>query len=268
MKKLLCASVAFIALATVNSASAADLPPSPVYKAPVMVPAPAFSWTGFYFGLNAGGHWDRDNISGAPDPVGFTAAGVNPAVLSSLIGGSLHPNGFIGGGQIGYNWQTSNVVFGVEADAQGLTGKSSRTVSPLIAAGLAPGDFTANSSNAETLVTFRGRIGVTFDRTWLYATGGGAWGTVKTTDTFAAVGGTLISSATTMANRGGWTVGGGVEQALTSNLSIKAEYLFVDLGKFNDTTAPIVGFPATDITFTHSYTENIARAGLNYRLNP
>ena len=98
MKKLLCASVAFIALATVNTAGAADLPPArPVYKAPVVVP-PAFSWTGFYFGLNAGGHWDRDNISGAPDPVGFTAAGINPAVLSSLIGGSLHPNGFIGGG--------------------------------------------------------------------------------------------------------------------------------------------------------------------------
>jgi len=269
MKKLLCASVAFIGLATANSANAADLPPAkPVYKAPAMVPAPAFSWTGFYFGLNAGGHWDRDNISGAPDPVGFTAAGVNPAVLSSLIGGSLHPNGFIGGGQIGYNWQTSNVVFGVEADAQGLTGKSSRTATPLIAAGLAPGDFIANSSTAETLVTFRGRVGVTFDRTLLYATGGGAWGTVKTTDTFGAVGGTLINSVTTTANRGGWTVGGGVEQALTNNLSIKVEYLFVDLGKFNDATAPIAGFPATDITFTHSYTENIARAGLNYRLGP
>ena len=108
MKKLLCASVAFFALATANSAGAADLPPAkPVYKAPVMVPVPAFSWTGFYFGLNAGGHWDRDNISGAPDLVGFTAVGVNPAALLALIGGSLHPNGFIGGGQIGYNGQIS-----------------------------------------------------------------------------------------------------------------------------------------------------------------
>jgi outer membrane immunogenic protein len=198
---------------------------------------------------------------------------VNPAVLSSLIssGASVHPSGFIGGGQIGYNWQTSFVVFGVEADAQGLTGQASPIVTPLTFAGLAPGDFVSNSAKPEFLATFRGRIGVTPfggpHSALFYATGGGAWGTVKVTDTFGAVGGTAISSATATENRSGWTAGGGIEFPLINNITFKAEYLYVDLGHFNQTTASIVGFPATDITFTHFYTENIVRAGLNYQFH-
>jgi len=242
-------------------------------KAPAPAPVPVYTWTGFYVGLNAGGHWDHNSISAAPDPVGFEAEGVDPAILSTIIGtgASVHPDGFIGGGQIGYNWQTSFLVFGVEADAQGLTGQASPIVTPLTSAGSAPGDFVSNSARPEFLATFRGRIGVAPfggpNSALFYATGGGVWGTVKVTDTFGALGGTSISSATATENRTGWTAGGGIEIPLINNLTFKAEYLYVDLGHFNQTTAPIVSLPATDITFNHHYTENIVRAGLNYQFH-
>lgn len=111
---------------------------------------------------------------------------------------------------------------------------------------------------------------MTFDRTLLYATGGVAFGEVKTTDTLcvfgclAAVGFSSVSAATT---RTGWTAGVGVEHAFDANWSLKLEYLYVDLGKFN-TSIPACAVCApnpTDVTMTHRYTDNIVRAGINYR---
>jgi outer membrane immunogenic protein len=268
MKRGILGIAALFAL-TGGSAFAADLTPAPApyYKAPAIAPEPPCIWCGWYIGVNAGGHWDTDQITAAADPVGFTAHGVSAPLFDSAVAGSLHPQGFIGGGQIGYNWQTSNFVFGVEADANGLSGSAARTITgaPLIAAGNLPGDFVSDSAQTRFLATFRGRVGVTFDRVLLYATGGGAWGTVQTTDSFGAFGGTVVSTASNTTSRFGWTVGGGLEYAVTGNWSLKAEYLFVNLGSFNETTAAITGAPSTDITFTHAYTENIARLGVNYR---
>jgi outer membrane immunogenic protein len=267
MKRLLSASALLVAIAAVGSAKAADLPPAPAYKAPFI--APVFSWTGFYIGGTFGGHWDKDNISGVADPVGFTAIGATPALLDSAITGSLHPNGFIGGGEIGYNWQANNYVFGLEVDANAISGDDERTITgmPLVAAGLDTADFVTDTAKEIFLATFRGRLGVTFDRALLFATGGGAWGTLQTTDAFGGVGGTVVGSTSNTTNRLGWTVGGGLEYAVTYNLTIKAEYLYVDLGNFNEATPPIAGFPNTDIAFTHAYTESIARIGFNYKFD-
>ena len=174
-------------VAPVSFASAADMA---VKAPPPPPPSRVFSWTGFYIGANAGGHWDTDQITAAADPVGFGLAGIDVPALDSTLATSLHPQGFIGGGQIGYNWQSGYYVVGLEADANGLTGSAGRTITgaPLIATGLAPGDFVTDSAEATFLTTFRARCiappwASPFDRTLLlYATGGGAWGQVKTTD--------------------------------------------------------------------------------------
>src|SRR5437588_4561581 len=104
MKKLLCATAATLAFALAAPAGAADLPVRPVYKAPVIAPV-LYNWTGFYLGLNAGYSWGRS----ATD---FTVAGVPFGSSSRDL------NGWVGGGQIGYNWQTGQWVFGLEADLQ------------------------------------------------------------------------------------------------------------------------------------------------------
>ena len=93
-----------------SAASAADLP----QKAPIYVP-PAFSWTGFYIGANAGYFAGKDTTSIAANPVGWGATGA--ANINLLTPGFVNPNGFVGGGQIGYNWQVSDFLLGIEADA-------------------------------------------------------------------------------------------------------------------------------------------------------
>jgi outer membrane immunogenic protein len=99
MKKLLAGCLVAGALLAAQSAGAADLSVAPLYKAPPAPPSlltPAYNWTGLYFGVNGGGGWGRSWWSG-------NATGVN--VSGGLIGGT-----------VGYNWQTSNVVLGVEGD--------------------------------------------------------------------------------------------------------------------------------------------------------
>jgi outer membrane immunogenic protein len=272
MKPRLRLTTALLVFWAGSGAHAAELPvPAPVVIEPVtprgVVIEPVFSWSGLYVGVSGGAHWDTDRITAIANPAGFVPFGVNPSVFDSAFVTSLNPRGFIGGGQIGYNWQSSNIVFGLEFDANGLSGNAQRTVTgaPLIASGLLPGDFVADSTKGTFLATMRGRAGTTIDRAFLYATGGVTWGIVKTTDTFAVLGGALISSTNNTTNTFGWTLGGGVEYAATHNWSFKVEYLFVDLGNFNQTIPAIPGAPNTTITINHAYTENIARVGVNYR---
>lgn len=127
------------------SATAADLPARTYTKAPAVV-STAYNWTGFYIGGSIGGHWGRDRLTADANPLGFGAAAA--AELNAGAAGSLHPQGFIGGAQIGYNWQVNNVVVGVEADGSWLDGKAARTVTYLSAVALNPGDIMTNSTNA------------------------------------------------------------------------------------------------------------------------
>ena len=105
MRRLGLAFIAFVTL--IGAAAAADMPvKAPIYKAPVVVPP--YSWTGFYVGLNAGGSWGKQDNSLVTVPGGVT-----------LFSNSNSLDGFIGGGQVGYNWQSDHWVFGLEADFQG-----------------------------------------------------------------------------------------------------------------------------------------------------
>jgi outer membrane immunogenic protein len=274
MRKVFLAGVALLTLVS-GSAMAADMrpAPAPVYtKAPM---APVYSWTGAYIGLNAGYGWGDSEVvtSTVFAPAGYFRPSSVPAV-NAAGAQTIKPNGFTGGGQIGYNWQASPVtVVGLEADFEyfGLKGSStSGAVYPCCA----PTAFTINQSvKTDWLATFRARLGyLVTPNALIYVTGGGAVtdlkGTFIFTDTFA----TANESASFSSTKLGWTVGGGVEWTLWSGWTAKAEYLFVSFPSAsvtsNNLTAftPAVASPTN--TFTHSadLDAHIARFGLNYKL--
>ncbi|MBJ6126042.1 outer membrane protein [Microvirga splendida] len=209
MKKILLSSVALLGLAT--GAVAADLPSRRAAPAPVIVAAPIFTWTGFYVGVNAGYGWSNDDFDAID------------------LADEDDDGGFVGGAQVGYNYQIGSFVVGLEGDIQYAD---------------FGGSFTfADGPDADTDLdvfdrgdwfgTVRARAGVAFDRALIYATGGFAFAD----------------------DANGWTVGGGVEYAFTNNLSAKIEGLYVNLDH-DDNDFP--GFDGeTDF--------GVIRAGLNFR---
>jgi len=273
MKRLMLTGFALVSL-VVGPAKAADLKPAPapVYtKAPVM--APVFSWTGFYIGLNGGYSWGRTS---SDFRITDTIAGVTGVTAGSA---SRNINGWLGGGQIGYNWQTGTWVLGIETDIQGTGQKgtvsfATPTICP-VGVFIAPVPCSTGSGSVEQKLpwfgTLRGRVGFTPAATWLlYATGGLAYGEIDTNATFtsasAVPGGpvTLTStSASSNTTRVGWTAGAGVEWAFYGPWSAKLEYLFMDLGKVNTSFAG--PGPFTLMTTSSRITDNIVRAGINYR---
>ena len=253
--------VAAMGLGSAQVASAADMPMKAQPMAPVAAP---YSWTGFYLGGNVGGTWGHDKITSTTDPVAWGTTGA--ASIDGASPTTLNPNGFIGGLQAGYNWQINqNWLLGIEADADWSGGSASRTLTYVGAAGVANNDFMANSTKSTFLATLRPRLGVTFDQSLLYVTGGLAIGTLQTTDSFGSFGGASVGTVNSSTTRTGWTVGGGFEYAFARNWSAKAEYLHVDLGNFN-ASIPSCAICAvgSDVTVNHKYTEEIARVGVNY----
>ena len=191
------------------------------YKAPAYT-APAYSnWSGFYVGLNAGYGMGKSNWD-------------VPAV-------SVSPKGALAGLTVGYNFQTGSWLWGAEGDFDMSTMK---------------GSATCGVDNCETkntwLGTARARIGYAGWNNWLpYLTFGGAFGNVKATES-------INGSASKM--NIGWTAGLGVEYALWTNWSVKAEYLYVDLGKF-DCGVSCSGVGTDNVSFN----ANLIRLGVNYR---
>jgi outer membrane immunogenic protein len=267
--------ISAVAVAFATTAGAADM--NTPLKAPLAPAAPAWSWTGFYVGLNAG--WN--GINGA----GMTSAPNDPATVAFNTGcitanacpqnyGSADGNGFIGGGQIGYNWQVQNWVVGLETDFQGTTTKASVTDSlPNGVSGFDP--FLGTQSTRENyLGTVRGRFGVLATPTvLLYATGGYAYASVTRNwfgsfPTFVSAWG---GSSTDVLS--GWTVGTGLEWALGNGFTLAAEYLYVRLNGGNGfVTAPQDagcvpgGVPSCQFRITGSdLNNNIVRAKLNYK---
>jgi outer membrane immunogenic protein len=253
-------------------ASAADLPVRTYTKAPAVV-APVYNWTGFYVGLNAGGAWDRSSATTTTvfDPAGYFNVTSVPAI--ALVGNQrINSSGFTGGLTAGYNWQVSSAVLGIESDFNyfGVKGSSSGTA---LYPCCAPTGFTVNSSvSSDWLFTLRGRAGVLVTPAFLlYGTGGLAIANVKSnflfTDTFA----TASESASISTTRYGWTAGVGGEYALMNGWSVKAEYLYVDLGRVSTTStnltafAPRVAFPVNVFTHSVDLRSNIVRVGLNYK---
>ena len=160
-------------------------------------------------------------------------------------GGSTKPKGALAGGTIGYNLQTGNWVWGLEGDLDASWLKGSDNT----AGGICGGVNGCETKNT-WLATGRGRIGYAWDRFLPFITGGAAFGDIKMTPN---------SGASTSKGKLGWTAGAGVEYAFMGAWSVKAEYLYVDLGNF---TCPAA---TCSDAGTYKLPLNIARLGVNYR---
>ena len=250
-------------------ASAADLPTkAPVYKAPAPVAVP-YNWSGFYIGANAGAHWLRDD-----DPA-YVSANNNfvpsaLALINSAVPNTLTKTGFAAGLHAGYNWQTSNIVVGLEADFDGLSGSAQRNVDAGILCGL-PCSPVTDSARDRWMGTLRPRIGIAADRLLLFVTGGAAWSNWTTNHSATYFGGATVTGVdNTSTTRSGWTAGGGLEYALTANWVGRVEYLYANFGtmttSYNMTAAGFPGF-FTTITEREKLSENIVRVGISYQFH-
>jgi outer membrane immunogenic protein len=271
------------AIAFSQIASAADLPrKAPAYIPP---PPPVLSWTGWYMGLNAGANWSANNSidivsTGVYNPIGY-----NPDIMNQGAAGATanlsngNKVGFIGGGQIGYNWQVTNWLWGIEADIQGIgqSGDDATASTAVMANNGVPilTDLSA-SKKVDWLGTVRGRLGVLATPTFLiYGTGGLAYGGVKSSvsiSQYHAVSETFGSTAASFSEtRAGWTAGAGAEWIFAPHWSAKAEYLYYDLGHTSYNAGELDaafanGFVRYGISpeVSTRFNGHIARVGVNY----
>jgi outer membrane immunogenic protein len=262
MKKILLAGVALFGFAGV--ASAADLPARAAPPAPVFSAVPVFTWTGFYVGVNAGYGW-QDNNDGSV----FVPAGTIPGTgAGTIVYGDDNGDGFVGGGQIGYNYQIGSFVVGLEADLQwaDLGGSDGTALVPAAytAAGFVP---AGAAGGIDWFGTVRARAGVAFGQALIYATGGFAYGGADDDDdAFGVVNDDDV--------RTGWVVGAGVEYAFTNNLTAGIEGLWVSLDQENNRsfigTVPAVGGGRTAVFVPGRDDDDdndffVARAKLNFK---
>lgn len=281
-RKFLAASTALCAL-VVGSAVAADAPmarqaPPPAY----MPPAPIFSWTGFYAGLNAGGAFGNGNA------VTYTSVAPSPFV-GSFSTVAARRNGFTGGGQLGFNWQMNSLVWGLEADInyrQSNRGLNNTFTTLPAAFGNGTTVNVTGIRRANYFGTVRAVLGLAIERALVYVTGGLAYGSTVSGGTYtfnnptaanlpvglgvpAVVGPPAVAANYTYTTtsgggtRAGWALGGGLKYALTPNWIVGVEYLHVDLGR-RLVTYTNTGV-ATQFTTRYSNRDEIVRARLDYK---
>ena len=246
---------------TAGMAQAADIYTPPPEVIPVM---PTIDWTGFYIGAHAGYGWASGDgtTSYRPNPAAF---GANPFSASTDL------DGFLGGVQGGFNWQSGGFVGGVEADISWSGMDGSERVAPLSLFGgpAVPGWFQNQSGDIDWFGTVRVRAGfLATPEMLLYATGGLAVADVsyRTFTSFTPAppfqyGASASETAT------GWTVGAGAEWAFAPNWSVKAEYLYFDLGDLDYVAPPRAPNPPFAVTQSFDTTGSIVRVGVNYRFS-
>lgn len=264
MKRNFLLTVAIVALAFDGPAIASNLPiKAPIYKAPSPV---THSWTGFYAGLNVGYGWGHSSSTG-------TAADAATGAVLASGPATLDLGGAIGGGQVGYNYEVSNWVLGIEADIQG-SGQKDDINAVCTGCGSGGADITFSADQKiNWFGTVRGRLGAIVTPTILaYATGGLAYGKLTTEGTITGptAGGPGSISLSTSDTKTGWVVGGGIEDAISGNWSAEIEYLYLDLGTVSggplDTS--ILG-PLNNrlsVAFSSDITDNIIRVSINDRI--
>ena len=245
------AALALLSTATVSiEAMAADLPSRrapPVFVPPP--PIPVFTWTGLYIGGQVGYQFGADRALAYSNAFGVGYSST-----------SAKENGIIGGGHVGYNFSTQSIpglggvlgtggVFGVEGDVDGSNYHANYLLGDL-----------GDASRTNIQGSIRGRLGVAVDRVLFYATGGVAFGDLKNTyiNTFNG------STDSLNRNRIGYTVGGGVEYAVTNNVSVRAEYRYTDYGTFSDNLA---NTSAGGLDVRHHETNNRVQAGFSYKFD-
>jgi len=237
LRKLLLSTTAFAVLS--GAALAADLPSRtapPVYTPPI----PIFTWTGVYIGGDIGYAWGESNY--------ISSIGFRP----STAWGSTNPDGVIGGAHVGYNFQagpsfigTGNFVVGVEGDVSG--SNYSKTFLSTF------GD--SYTTKMDVAGSIRGRLGIAFDRALIYATGGVAFGGFTSQLRLQNGTGSWSNDKTAV----GWTVGGGIEYAVTNNWSVRAEYRYTDYGHIDSYYG--------NANYNKHDTQNSVRVGFSYKFD-
>jgi outer membrane immunogenic protein len=274
-------------------ALAADIPVKAVRPAPPII---IDHWTGFYVGVNGGYSWGsaRTDLTATTTSVGTitqTTLGGTVLAVTTIQGpttiatasGRANVNGWLGGGQAGYNWKSNNWLFGIEADLQG-TGERGGSQFCLTAGCPAGSTFAQADFRLRWFGTLRGRAGwLVNDSLLLYATGGLAVGRLNADYSLGTVGvAAPIATASTGVTRAGFVVGAGGEYRFSERWSAKLEYLYMDLGSIGATfggsvtSVPLiftvgdfrfVGVSTSTSTavFNTRFTDHILRAGVNYR---
>ncbi len=268
MKHAFLGSVALSVLCLSFPAFAADMAVR-YAKAPPPIVSPAYNWSGFYVGVHAGYTFGDDDS--------VITTGQAAGNIANVVGGArpgqvrLDRDGFIGGGQIGYNWQFSpSWVFGFEADISYVDNRDNLVVGTLSLPAAVPPNAPLNNtfrSRMEYFGTVRGRLGYAWDRTMVYVTGGLAYAEVQNSATFFGPAGQVQFDGGRRRTETGYTVGGGIEHAISPNWSVKAEYLYYDLGSntVNVAFVPGGGGGGTGYDTRFANDGHIVRAGLNYK---
>jgi outer membrane immunogenic protein len=215
-----------------------------------ITPVSVYNWTGLYGGVNAGAGWET-----ATPNVSFASSTI--FLPSSAATGTETVNGFIGGGQLGFNWQVSSVVLGVEGDFQGTTQKNA----------IAVGGSALVTNSIENFGTVRGRVGVALGRWMPYVTAGGGYGTFQ-----SSINAGPLGTFSSPSSHGFFAVGTGLEVMVWDHASFKIEYLYMDTGtttnSFAALTPAALAFLGTSsvgtLTASTRVRDNIFRAGLNY----
>jgi outer membrane immunogenic protein len=266
MKKFLLGATVLIGFATALPACAAEvyggpIPPDFFTAPPAFAPPRAYNWTGVYIGINGGGAWGHNSWAERP-------------WAATPMGGSYSLSGGLLGGTLGYNLQagTSSVVLGAEVDLAwaNIKGATPPFVAQVISPALIPVPTPGCTPNCEIsnpwLATARLRLGYSFDWILPYVTAGVAIGRLE-----ASMAGIPLGRQS--ANNLGWTVGAGVEMVISGPWTAKLEFLHADLNGFScdKSCGALTSFdPATGNLIqggvNTNASENIIRAGLNYRI--
>jgi outer membrane immunogenic protein len=275
MRALIIAAGGVLAVSILN-ASAADIDQKPLLtKAPPVQSAPVspvYNWTGFYIGGNVGYGWSHRDFTN-------TISGTfGPIQNSAINSGTDDGKGWLGGGQIGFNYQfLTHWVAGIEADidAAQITSSTSACFTALV------GITTCGTRDTEVkdFGTVRGRLGYAFNNLLLYGTGGWAWGQGNNTTTINCIGpGCPVTSAvpptspapaSVDVNPNGWAAGGGVEWAFLPNWTLRAEYLHLQFDGVTEDRSKSGAFPGLFISSHVSSNVGIelARVGFNYQFH-
>lgn len=252
MKRIFFASLGAVMVGTAPTL-AADMPlKAPPQRTPAAVIA---SWTGFYGGIHAGYGWGDARVHVDPNSNEFDG---------SVIGNglSMRLNGAVVGGQVGYNLQQGNWLFGVEADGSwaGIDGNF-RSREP------APSTFYFNvDAKVKWLATVRGRMGVVSGSWLFYGTGGVAFGGTELSGETNYAGYPYGIGDSQSKTRVGWVAGAGIEMMLSDRVSAKLEYLHYGLGRENF----FFRFdPPSNVNYTYfgksDFNLNVVRVGLQWR---
>jgi outer membrane immunogenic protein len=256
-RKILLASVGAVALSG-SAALAADLPsraPPPVYLPPPAI----FTWTGIYVGGQIGYAW----TSGNNNFTGFDPFFNTGTFLSTSIGGT--PSGVIGGAHVGYNYQINQFVLGLEGSVDGTS------LSNTAAAFFPDGTTLSAHSTADIQGSIRGKVGVAWDRALIYGTGGVAFGGFNTDVSIANTGflnggNPFFASGNVSNTRVGWTVGGGIQYAVTNNWSIFAEYRYTNWGSIRENNFGLVPTGAF-FNGNRQINQNQVQVGFDYKFD-